>query len=239
MTSHQNKPRNFFYRFTSFFVLIAFAFNNITFAAVQPPVSEVLLPSLADQIQIPESFGEVAERHHSPPHGSAPAPFVVHIQDAHSSREAQDNARKILHHLSGKYGLNLIFLEGGIEKLDGWLLEFFKGPELNQRMAYLLSKDGLAGGVERFMLDDVLSKEPKVSAFGVENGDLYQKNIQTFREVFAREEESGQFLAAVKSLLVTLSSNVFGKELNSFFKEWLLFQENPGTPLSSQFSLLL
>ena len=78
---------------------------------------------------------------------------MVYIQDAHASLEAQDSIKNILHHLHQEYGLDLIFLEGAVGRLDADLIRFFKKESLNKKAAELFARESIIGATELFLLD--------------------------------------------------------------------------------------
>ena len=138
----QRKPRSF--KFVAGLVLFSFSFNTIASPAPPLPKPEVRIPSLADSLQIPESLGRIEQRFAPALYsadGLASAPFVIHIQDAHSSYEAQIQTCEILKFLKEKYALDLVFLEGyfleGIPRIE--ILER-KSPEEIKALALSIEK---------------------------------------------------------------------------------------------------
>src|SRR3989338_4315647 len=93
------------FKLLTIFVLVTFTGTTLAWSGL-PASSEVSVPSLADTIQIPESLGSVRQKFTAPE--SPGAPFIVHLQDAHGSYEAQENIKKILRLLKEEKGFDLI-----------------------------------------------------------------------------------------------------------------------------------
>jgi hypothetical protein len=228
----------------AFLTAMTFLVSNVSWSAPNPGGSieipgtskisaETSVFSLAGTLDIPQNIGVVKNRYVAEnPTGTEPrnllSPVIVHIQDAHTSYEAQENIRKILHHLSKEYRFDTVFLEGGIGEIDADRMRFFQKESANQRLAESLTQDGLIGGAEWFLLDATAQKEaPKISAMGVEDADLYRNNLAAYRHVATQRENAEEFLERLKPNMLTLSSHVFEKELRAFFKEWLFYQDSP------------
>lgn len=183
-----------------------------------------------ENLEIPVSFGTVHERYLSPSLtrlSTSPSSFLIHIQDAHSSVEAQKNIKNILNYAHERYGVDLVLVEGAIGKLDPSLLNYFPEKELNEKTVQLLSEKGILGGPELFLFDQMQKGNSKVKAYGVEDLKLYKKNLEAFRRVYSQKQESEIFLEALKLRLASHASKIFNKKLREFFREWLFHQNNP------------
>jgi len=155
--------------------------------------------------------------------------------------EAQLHQEEILRHLQTQYGLNTIFVEGGLGDLMPELLHFFKDSQLNGKLMDKLTDAGLVGGVERFLSvrnaqrttvepeKKSLSVERRVlsapKAYGVEDAKLYRRELELFREVYDGKPMSDQFLGEMRQSLLAQSAASFNKELKTFFREWLFQKE--------------
>ena len=106
------------------------------------------LSSLVHKIEIPETMGTIRERYEAPQSGS---PVIIHIQDAHAHYEAQQNIQKILGELTQKNGIDLIFIEGAMDRLEADRLRYFKKENLNRELVDLLAKQGVVSGAEMFL----------------------------------------------------------------------------------------
>lgn len=223
--------------------LLTFISTNTAQAAgpavsFRPAHAEAPLSSLVSRLEIPESLGVISERLES----SFSAATVVHLQDAHSSLEAQEQIRQMLHYLKKHYQLDFILVEGGIEELDGEKLRSFEKESWNQELAELLVKQGVLSGSERFLLDEAEkahqdSQFQKSRALGIESPEIYGKNLKAFRSVLGRKDQSQVFLDSLQTSLLTAGSSLLNPKLHKFFKEWTMAQ-NRGQEILRQLETL-
>ncbi len=69
-----------------------------------------------------------------------------------------------------------------------------------------------------------LSRNDRIQGYGVENPELYLKNLKAFREALRQEAVTSRFLMRLKSEVLTQTSLHFNRELREFFKLYLGFQ---------------
>ena len=202
-----------------FFLNTSFSYAQIA----QNPVAPVSGASqnlnrlnFVDQINIPENLGSIQEVHR----GGERA--VVYVQDAHAQLHAQKNIYQILDHLKKEYGVDTVFMEGApAGKISPDLLQFFKDPQLNQKVAEHLLEDGAIGGPELYLLNS----KGAVQAFGTETLKLYHENLDIFRQVYQSRFASEKFLEEIKIRIVSIGTKIFNPALNDFLKNWLVFQD--------------
>ncbi len=224
------------------FVAFCFTFTTLAWSApiLELPIhkNEIAVSPLAYQIEIPESLGTIKERFAPDFRDGSHEPIaIIHIQDAHANYEAQVNTKKILEHLKQEYGMDLVFLEGGIEKFDPKQVQFLKDPERAKKTADLLTQDGVISGAELFLLEERLGEQkrgqvrfgnsvpvPFSAAYGVEDPNLYRENLDTFQAVIEKKTLSGPFLRHVQAQILTESSRRFNKKLQEFFKLWVFYE---------------
>ncbi len=222
-------------------ICVVFCFTFTTLASSAPilelPIhkNEIAISPLAALIEIPESLGTIKERF-APDFrdGSGEPAAIIHIQDAHANYEAQVNTKKILEHLKKEYGVDLVFLEGAVEKFDPEQIQFLKDPERAKKTADLLTRDGVISGAELFLLEERLAEQkrgqspggavPFSTAYGVEDPKLYRDNLDTFQAVIEKKNLSGPFLSHVQAQIFKESSRRFNKKLQDFFKQWIFYQ---------------
>ncbi len=228
-----NKKNKKLVKLITFLLLPCFATTTPGWAAPSLPKPEIALPSLAEQIDLPETIGSVKKRFVPENHTTAGtfshAPVVIHIQDAHANYEAQINTKKILDHLTKQYGIRLLLLEGGVDKIKPRLLQFFTESKLNQKTADLLAKDGIVTGAELFMLDALENGNfpHSIAAYGVEDPQLFKTNLRSFRHVLKQHKKTGPAWDRLKSGILTVTSRHFNKKLKDFFRQWLFYQDLP------------
>jgi len=174
---------------------------------------------------IPEQAGSIGTIYSAP----STRAVVYHVQDAHTSLEAQRNIKKILEYLTRDSKIDTIFLEGALEEVHGDWMRFFQDDKLNAKAAKLLLREGLIGGAELFLLDhDRANKNLRV--LGVEDREIYLKNLAAYQAVLSRKNDADHFLTGLQSQIVTAGSRIFNKELGAFFKEWVIQTETLEEP---------
>jgi len=219
-------------KITALAALVTFSLNTLTgYSMSVAPVHEAggmpslartesLALDLASVRAIPEQSGSIGEIFSVP----AAQATIYHVQDAHTSLEAQQNIKKILEHMTRDSKIHTIFLEGALEEVHGDWMRFFQDEKANAIAAGLLARQGLIGGAELFLLEhDRANKSLRI--LGVEGRELYLENLEAYRAVLTRKPEAEKFLAGLQSQIVTMGSKIFNKQLGSFFKEWVLQTE--------------
>ncbi|MFH1798185.1 MAG: hypothetical protein ABH844_02405, partial [Candidatus Omnitrophota bacterium] len=147
---------------------------------------------------------------------------IIHIQDAHSSLSAQYSISKLLDSLVTNYDLNFIAIEGGRGYIDTSILKTFPDKDVRRKVAESFVEEGRMSAGEFYSItcerDDIL-------LYGIEDDALYQKNLESFREVAvncaARVENINEFL----SQLSLLEEKVFSPELRAFNQSCVLHRE--------------
>lgn len=217
------------------FVLLCFGFSQVvysnTFMGVNNQVlpTDVTLLSQIQKIEIPGELGTVGERYLAPSSISLtvnPASFLLHIQDAHSSVDAQRNIGKILKYVHEKYAVDLVLVEGAIGHLDATLLQYFREKDLNDKAVKMLTERGVLGGAELFLYDQMQAGDSSANAYGIENIEMYKKNLELFRKVYSEKESSEAFLDSLRMELSKKASIEFNKKLKDFFRNWIFYQTN-------------
>ncbi|HXV27369.1 MAG TPA: hypothetical protein VD913_00230, partial [bacterium] len=201
-------------------------------APVLPQPAEVVIPSIVEKIELPETLGTIRERYipemtRKGFSDAQQAPVIVHIQDAHSNYEAQTNTKKILKHLTAEYGFKHLFMEGGIGEVNAGLLRYFDDPEINRKTADLLARDGIVSGMELFLLETAEAHplSGKIKAHGVEDAGLFKENLRSFRLVMKKKAQTDRFIDSLKSIILSEASRHFNKKLRDFFHHWLFYAD--------------
>lgn len=178
---------------------------------------------LNSQFDIPSSIGTVEKRFL----GNNPLSFVLHVQDAHSSIEAQTNIQSILKHAYQDYGIRLVLVEGADNNLDVQKLRPFSNEEANDKFVKELTERGILTGPELFLFENSKSEETsKLQMAGVEEKEIYERNLKLFQEVYEQVEISTQEIETLQMNLSKQASKIFNKALMTFFREWMLVQES-------------
>ena len=184
--------------------------------------------SPAAVFSIPPEWGSIQELHGN-------TPQVVLIQDAHGRYEAQKNTASILDFLNRKQGIASLYLEGGSGKLEPERLQFFNEPQFNKMAVDLLARESEAGGAEIFLV----GQRHLISAFGLEDPNLYLQNFEAFQKVTRARPVAEKFLEQELSAIRQESGRLFGADLKAFFKEWMNYESSQDlarflNPLESQ-----
>ena len=161
-------------------------------------------------IYIPEELGRVTEVYQAEEgqeHGAMP--LVVHIQDLHTNPEGQLNLASILEVLITDYGLNLVCSEGAEGEVDTSSVSSFPDYEVREKTARLFINSGELTGEEYLSI----TKYPDLPIWGIEDKDIYFKNIIEFNKIMRLSSETQVFTRQVKEALERLKPRMYTKEL--------------------------
>ncbi|MBD3296194.1 MAG: hypothetical protein GF392_02360, partial [Candidatus Omnitrophica bacterium] len=161
--------------------------------------------TLADKVKLPYDLAHV-DRYISP--GSDE--LIVNIQDAHASLSAQYSISNILKDLVTEYDIRIIALEGADGNINTSLLRSIPGKEVRKAVADDLVREGRMGAGEFF---SVLNSDKDVMLRGVEDEELYRKNLKSFCRVHEMRSEIMDELQAWREHLRRLSKKVFSRDL--------------------------
>src|SRR3989338_776449 len=128
---------------SAFFLLISFTLLNVfnpTFAQAQPPTVSQAAPSInpidpatfIQTLKLPEEFGTIQDQFLPETTGGKADQMVIYLQDAHGNYDAETNIRKLIGIFQEKYGLSLVFLEGGEGRLDSLFFRSFPDEVLKE-----------------------------------------------------------------------------------------------------------
>ncbi len=172
------------------------------------PFDEVYSPHMRiGGIEVPYDLGEA----HDFGAGEAEE-TIIHIQDAHASLSAQHSIASLLDTLVASYDIRTIALEGGAGFIDTSLLRTFPDKDVRDGAAEHLMKEGLMSAGEFYA---ITRDEAEVTLYGVEDYELYQKNLESFRNVAIRRTEYVDSIDALLEQLKEIGERVYSPELNS------------------------
>ena len=225
-------PRNL--RLTALIVVQAFIAQQVAFAApdVKPfdwtPDSRRQTPEVRFELPYSVAFVEDAwapgTRHQapvvfsslqSPVSGQASNKTIILIQDAHTNESGQVNIAKALDEILRKEEIRYVFLEAGKGDVS---LSFLrdKAPLEKRRevgMSYL--RKGLLQGSE--YLD--LTSDLDFTLWGVEDQELYESAIDSYRMIVDRREDFKEYLSKIEGTLKALSPKLQNADLLAFDQE--------------------
>ncbi|MBU1784245.1 MAG: hypothetical protein KKG95_02750, partial [Candidatus Omnitrophica bacterium] len=134
---------------------------------------------------------------------------IVHIQDAHSSLSAQYSIVKLLNSLVADYDLDFIALEGAKGYIDTSILKTFPDKDIRRKTADLLMREGRMSAGEFFEI----TNDKDILLYGVEDDDLYRKNVLEFREVAGARAHLVGMVGAFLDQTKALEEKVYSGEL--------------------------
>ncbi len=194
------------------FVICGVVFFGLTkvalsFAQGHPPQTPQDLQ--VRDIAIPATVGFITETH-QPTAAQQNPPIIVHIQEAHTNVESQQNIISILEQLVKEYGLKLILVEGGSGDVGLAYLRQYGPLEHRKQVAEKYLKAGLISAEEYL---DVISDFPLI-LWGVEDQSLYQKNVDVFLGTQELRESLQPVLQSVRQAVELLRPKLLDPALN-------------------------
>lgn len=196
-------------RFIASVTLFLFSWTTLTQA----------LPSSVYSIKIPEEYGRVkqrwrAEEATTTKHKSAEdTKTIIHIQDAHTSSEAQKNIARIIEHLVREESLNIIGVEGAVGEIDLSRFRSFPLKDARDIVAEEFVEKGIFGGAEY----SAIHSQKEFTLFGAEDEALFRDNFKTYYETLNAKEDILSDIAQLETVLALLREKVFSLELKSFY----------------------
>ncbi|MDP8229602.1 MAG: hypothetical protein P9L93_00690 [Candidatus Gorgyraea atricola] len=167
------------------------------------------------QINIPSELGRVTEVYDAErdkgqgTRDKAKGVLVVHIQDLHTNAEAQYNEAKILEILIKDYGMNLVLSEGAEGEVDTSSVSSFPDAEVREKTARIFVDSGELTAEEYLSI----TKYPDLPIWGIEDKDIYFKNIIEFNKIMRFSPKSQVFISQAKKALENLRSKLYTPEL--------------------------
>lgn len=158
-------------------------------------------------IQIPKKFGKVQERYRG-----NNGKVVIHIQDAHTSYEAQENIANLIEHLVTQDVIDVVNVEGAEGAIDVTPFREFPVDEIRWKAAQNMTAYGYLTGSE---LAAIGMKE-SVELFGVENMPVYDKNLEKFQMVMSKREDILGEIQKIEEILGALKAPLYGEGLKTF-----------------------
>ncbi len=166
---------------------------------------------------LPSELGEIKSSFQGPQDG-----VFIHIQDVHSNEQAQRHIAGILESLVSKKQLHTIILEGTEGRLYPELFSFFPDVAVRRKVADYYLKEGRLTGAEYF----AIVQKPRVSLFGAESKELYEKDRDAYMKVSALRERDKYLLEGTEKILKDVSRFVFSEPLQEFYRHRENFKAN-------------
>jgi phosphoenolpyruvate synthase/pyruvate phosphate dikinase len=140
------------------------------------------------------------------------APLIIHIQDAHGIEDAQRNMAAMIRGLTERANVSLVGMEGASGAFTADRYRRYSTPAITRGLAESFLKDGLLGGPEYVALT---ASKPTL-LWGIENLDLYQGNVQAFKDSLKGKHAIRKLLAEIRSSNEHRKKKVFSPALRTF-----------------------
>lgn len=191
-------------------LLFLMAFHQPSLHA-SPPASEkpkrppLPVPSLA----LPETLGKIDSRF-----DAKKGRWIIHIQDVHAHRTAQENIAAIIDHLNQVYGIKTVALEGGWSQTtfpQSWGLP-------SSREKQMLATGLLDAGMITGPALSALFANLPIQLTGIEDPALYEKNRQIYVEHLNAKDALAEKISGLEAAIGKEKFDVFNPDLLSFDK---------------------
>jgi len=169
-----------------------------------------------ESFQIPDKLGSLKDKH------IGTGGTIIFIQDAHCNYPAQQSISNIIRHLNEEYGVTLINLEGGRGDYDLSLFSDIEDANIRDRVSEYFMKEGRVSGPEYFAINN----PEKVDLFGIEDADLYIKNVDVYKDSLEYISGVNNTLDYIASRTKELKSHIYSTTLLELDKRYEDFREN-------------
>ena len=147
--------------------------------------------------------------------------IVIHIQDAHCNSFAQYKISGIIDYLSNEYGISMVNLEGGIGEYNLKSFTSIAGDEIRREVAEHFVEKGQINGAEFY----AITNPGNVTLWGIEDKDLYMKNLSVYRDSLKYKEKVGAYLKGLSHILNNLKRFIYSSELLEIDLEYCSYKE--------------
>ncbi|MCX5693489.1 MAG: hypothetical protein NTX47_07435 [Candidatus Omnitrophica bacterium] len=175
----------------------------------QKEAQKILSSHLSDisLIHIPAELGRITEVYQNP--DAENSRLIVHIQDLHTNPEAEYNLAKILELLLNDYKMGLVCSEGADGAVDTSSISSFPDYATREKVSKIFVNAGELTGEEYLSI----TKYPALPIWGIENKEIYFKNIIDFNKIMKFNPQSQVFISQAKKALEELKNKLYTKEL--------------------------
>ena len=157
-------------------------------------------------LTIPSSWGRIKEIYK----GSSKE-VIIHIQDAHNNYEAQTNIANIIDALVEDYGLSVAGIEGSVGRIMTELYSTFPDDDARDAASDFFVRDGTFSGPEALVIRKGFEYPLRLS--GIENEELYNSNLEAFKESLPFKKDAKAYFRELGSRLGELKSHLYTPEL--------------------------
>lgn len=146
---------------------------------------------------------------------------IVHIQDAHCNYPAQKKVADIIAFLNSEYGITQVNLEGGKDGYDLTVFERIDDAGRKERVSDHFVGTGEVNGAEYFAINN----PEKVELWGIEDEDLYMKNLGVYRDSLVYKEEVNGYIRELDHFISNLKRHMFGEELMELDRKYAAYKD--------------
>jgi hypothetical protein len=200
-------------------LIIIFLCQNIVLAepfTAPKTTNNISMPS----IYIPESYGKIDIQNPKPEIKNSP--MVVLVKDAHCVYEAQKNISNILNILISDYKINLVCVEGAVDKVDTSKLGSYQDVNAREKVSEKYLKSGLLSASEALSIKK--GSNPGFAIYGVEDAKLYWKDFQAFKDTMGVSDVNERFLNLMYNLVSQLKNKIYSQQLLVFDNEVIKYE---------------
>jgi hypothetical protein len=166
---------------------------------------------------LPQEFGYIQESAEVPGSGKT----VIHIQDAHCNYAAQKSIAEILDYLTTEYGIYAVNCEGAAESYDLSPFTVIPEKDIREKTADFFVKEGVVSAAEYYAVNN----PEKVNLWGVEDPDLYLKNLKIYRDSLSHKDEVDRYIKSIGYILDNLKRHIYSDELLELDKYYTGYKE--------------
>ena len=178
-------------------VIVLFTFTTVSWAG----------PNRVYTIKVPEELGQVKERYQ----GTSDE-VVVHMQDAHTSFQAQKNLCNLIEYFVNKKGVNVVAVEGAEGNAGLNMLRRMPELDVKRPVTEDFLREGRFKGAEAA---HVISSK-YFELFGAEDMDLYDINFEAFVNTLSKREEILDQIEQVENILNDLKAPMYSERVANF-----------------------
>lgn len=172
----------------------------------------------ADTFTLPQELGFIQEYTKLPNSDKT----VIHIQDAHCNYAAQKSISEILNYVTTEYGIDAVNCEGGKDSYDLTVFTDIGDKEIREKTSDFFVREGVVSAAEYFAVNN--PKEVKL--WGVEDADLYIKNLRIYRDSLSHKDEADRYIKSIGYILDNLKKRVYSQELIEFDAYYAKYKDN-------------
>lgn len=194
-------------RLVAIALTVAFMFTGtpVTFAASSTTATQSAVLKTSD-ITIPDYMGSIV-RSYNGTNGK----LIIHVQDLHSNFDAQVAHKDILALLANK-GVKLIANEGKSSERDFGYMRNYATPEVMTSLCEDSIRDGVLNGVDYYDL----TAEKDVIRPGVEDKELYSKNVKSYFQMKPLRGKAARVLRKLSALADSEKAKIYSDALKQF-----------------------